>query len=925
MIGVNRLPEPFGALIDRNCTVPFRFEGRSYEGYSGDNIASALAANDQWLLSRSFKYHRPRGVLTMAGQDANTLVQVPSAPNALADRTPIVDGIDVRAQNYSGSLARDRDGMIGWLSRFLPVGFYYHAFYRPQGAWNLWSRYFRRKAGLGVIDTAFEATDYDKQYGFCDMLVVGGGPNGMRAAIDAAGRGEDVLLVDEQSMLGGSLNYIRQTVDSSAEADERDTLLAQVHAAGNITVMTGATVNGWYADNFISIISGKRLHKVRARNVMLCTGNLEQHALFHNNDLPGIMMGTAAQRLIKLYAVRPGNDAVVLAGNDDAYGVTLDLVDAGVNVRAVVDCRSNLSTDSRVAAVSGLGIEILSGHTVYAATRSGNHLSSVDIRRVLGKGQCGDDSRRLECDLLCMSVGFMPAYQLACQAGASLNYDDRNAIFSIQDLPDGVESVHDTRSGNYPWPIFPHPKGKEFVDFDEDLQLADIVNATLAGYEHIQLVKRYSTCGMGPSQGRHSALPAARIVADATGKTVAETGVTTARPPFTAETLAHVAGRRFYPALRSNIHHRHIEAGATMLQAGSWYRPAYYGADATAAIAQEVAAVRHSVGLIDVSTLGGINVHGSDAAEFLNRIYTFAYKKQQVATVRYALMTNAAGVVIDDGVVVRLDEEGFYVTATTGGAETVYRKMLQWNAEWQLDVTLINVTNAYAAVNIAGPLSRNVLASLCNGFDLDAASFPYLAMREGRVAGIPAMLLRVGFVGELGYEIHVPSHCGEALWDALYQAGQKYKIRPVGIEAQRMLRLEKGHIIVGQDTDAMSTPAELQMDWAVAKSKPFFVGKRSLEALHEKRPNRRLVGFSCDADGPLPREGHLIINKGRLLGRVTSSGVSPTIGRIIGLAYVPAELAKPGNTIEIGVDDGLVDATIEELPFYDSGGERQKL
>jgi len=637
-------------------------------------------------------------------------------------------------------------------------------------------------------------------------------------------------------------------------------------------------------------------------------------------------MGTAAQRLIKLYGVRPGKRAVVLAGNDDAYGVVLDLLDAGVIVAAVVDYRSERSADERARAIEGFGIEVLHGHSVYSASALQQHLASVEVRRVQGQGECADRGIRIDCDLLCMSVGFMPTYQLACQAGAKLNYDDESASFSITGLPDNFELGTQRQVQNYPWPITTHPKGKEFVDFDEDLQIADIVNATTAGYAHVQLVKRYSTCGMGPSQGRHSALPTARLVAKATNKGVAETGVTTARPPFAPETLGHCAGRSFYPAQRTNMHYRHLEAGAKMLQAGAWYRPAYYGDDASRNIREEVLQVRRSVGLIDVSTLGGIDVRGPDAAEFLNRVYTFAYVKQALGTVRYALMTNEAGSVIDDGVVCRLDAEHFYVTATSGGADGVFRKMLQWNAQWQLNVTLCNLTNAYAGVNIAGPHSRNVLAAVCEGFDVDKSAFPYLGVRRGRVAGISAMVLRVGFVGELGYEIHVPQHAGEALWDALLVAGQELDIRPVGIEAQRVLRLEKGHVIVGQDTDAMSNPMELQMQWAIARKKVYFVGGRSIEALERRPLQRLLAGFCVHGAATIPAESHLVIRDGEMVGRVTSCAWSPSLEKVIGLAYVTPELAAPGSTISIAVGGGqTVSAEVVSLPFYDADSSRQAM
>lgn len=928
---VNRLPAPWGSELDRNNPVAFEFENDSVFGYAGDTIASALAANDHWLLSRSFKYHRPRGILTMAGQDANTLVQLPSDPNALADRTPVSEGQVVTGQNCTGSLRRDRAAWVQYFARFLPVGFYYHAFFRPRGIWNIWSQYFRRRAGLGVIDTTFRTEDYDKQYLFYDVLVVGGGPAGMQTAIAEAESGASVLLVDENSRLGGSLSYTRCDVDEGWESRRRQELQQQVLADSRIEVKTAAIVNGWFADNWLPVIQGKRMFKVRAERVVLCSGVLEQPAIFRNNDLPGVMLGSAAQRLIKMYAVRPGRRAVVLAGNDDAYGVALDLLDAGVEVAAVVELRSEASLDPRAIEVAARSIRVLKQHAVYAATGRNRHIAAVEVRKIVGAGECAESGEQIACDLLCMSIGYMPAYQLACQAGGTLSYDDAAAEFTIAGLPAsmslaGAVAGESGRGANFPWPIFPHPDGKEFVDFDEDLHIADILNATRAGYTDVQLVKRYSTCGMGPSQGRHSALVTARLVARETGKTVAETGVTTARPPFAPETVAHCAGRSFFPALRTSMHHRHLEAGAHMLLAGDWYRPAYYGESPNEAIADEINQVRQSVGIIDVSTLGGIELRGPDAAEFLNRIYTFSYLKQAVGTVRYALMTNEAGVVIDDGVACRVADDHFYVTATTGGVDQVFRSMQKWQAQWRLNVRLVNVTSAFCGINVAGPSSRKVVSAICDDIDLDAAAFPYLGYREGMVAGVPARLLRVGFVGELGYEIHAPQHCGEALWDALLEAGAEYQIKPVGIEAQRMLRLEKGHVIIGQDTDAMSTPRDLQMDWAIGRTKPFYVGKGSIDLLGDRPANRVLAGFEIADDSAIPKEGHLVFENGSIIGRVTSCGRSPTLNRTIGLAFVPPERSGTGNRLRIRCDGAVeVTAVVVDTPFYDAENARQGL
>ncbi|MEM7276791.1 MAG: glycine cleavage T C-terminal barrel domain-containing protein, partial [Pseudomonadota bacterium] len=912
---------------------------------------------------RSFKYHRARGPLTFAGQDANTMVQLPSAPNALADRESASEGLRVQGQNFNGSLRRDKDAFLGRFSNFLPVGFYYRAFFKPKGIWPRWARFFRKKAGLGVIDTTYEAHGYDKKYLFCDVLVVGGGGSGLSAAIAAAKEGKDVILADENPVLGGALNYSRPDAQGTEASQTRSALLGELESLSNVRVMTDATVNGWYSDNWLPIIRGKRLYKTRAKEAILCTGALEQLAVFRNNDLPGILLGSAAQRLIALYGVRPGERAVILAGNDQAYGVALSLLDAGIEIAAVVELRETPESTPRSDAVKAAGVSVKSGATVYAAIPdSAGELKGVEVRSIACQGIVRDDPETISCDLLCLSVGFMPAYQLACQAGASLDYDDTRAVFSLTSLPPGLQvagavngywslagarddaqaavafidsdaerrvPVNNAPTPNYPWPIFAHPNGKEFVDLDEDLQIADIRHAVLDGYEHVQLVKRFSTCGMGPSQGRHSALPMARIVAAETGRSVAETGVTTARPPFAAETIAHCAGRSFYPERRTAMHERHEAAGVQWMLAGNWYRPAYYGntGERDAAIAREVAAVRSGVGLIDVSTLGGLELRGPDAGELMNRVYTMGFAKMPVKRARYALMTNEAGVVIDDGVACRFSPEHYYVTATTGGVERVYQSLLKWQAMWGLDADVANVTSALAAVNLAGPKSRQVLERVCDDVDVSADAFGYMEVREGSIAGIPCRLIRVGFVGELGFEIHVPQQFGQALWDVLIEAGRGHDLCVFGVEAQRQLRLEKGHVIIGQDTDAMTTPAELGMQWAVSKKKPFFVGGRSLQELGSRPAKRALVGFRiASLDAPLPKESQLVIEQGAMIGRVTSAGRSPKLNCIVGLAYVPPEYHEVGTALNIRCDGGeMVRAEVCEHPFYDPDNQRQAL
>ncbi|MFQ6022916.1 MAG: FAD-dependent oxidoreductase [Acidiferrobacterales bacterium] len=967
---MNRLPAPTGLLVDRDKKISFRFEDKEYAGLAGDTIASALAANGVWLLSRSFKYHRPRGVLSMAGLEADTLVQLEYEPNTPADRCPITPGLEVWGQNYSGSLETDRDELIGKLGRFLPVGFYYKAFFRPKGVWQrVWEPIVRRKAGLGRVRLDTPHGYYDKAYGFYDVAVIGGGPAGLSAALAAAAAGAEVLLVEQQPVLGGSLTYARFDTDGVRAAAMRDELLSKVYDESNIERMTDSMCTGWFADNWLSIVRGNRLYKVRAKEVVLTCGSMEQPAIFRNNDLPGIILGSAAQRLIRLYGVSPGRRAVVLTGNSDGYAVALDLADVGVDVAAVVDMRTRPERCALFSAARERGIEIISSHTVYEAHSSGHRVSAVTVARIIGKGQYARVGRLMDCDLLCMSPGYTPSYQLALQAGAKLHYDDSSAIFSIDGLPRNVHlagsihgvydldavladgryagweatmalgleageapSVPDDNGAvgcNFPWPIFPHPSGKEFIDRDEDLQLADLVNACADGYAELELVKRYSTVGMGPSQGRHSALATARIVADTTGRTVAETGVTTARPPYVPEKLGVLAGRSFEPERRTPMHHRHLEAGAQMMTAGLWWRPAYYGPTERRddCIRDETLAVRQGVGIIDVSTLGGLEIRGPDAAEFLNRVYTFAYLKQPVARARYVLMTNEAGTIIDDGVACRFHDQHFYVTATTSGVESVYRTMLWWNAQWRLDLDVTNVTNAYAAINIAGPGSRHVLSKVCDDVDLSADAFPYMGVRVGTVAGIPARFIRIGFVGELGFEVHVPSSFGEALWDALMEAGRDDGIKPFGIEAQRLLRLEKGHIIITQDTDAITYPHEADLAWAISRKKPFFVGGRSIELRLRHPSKRKLVGFTIDDPTvPLPEESNLVLKGDQIVGQVTSVGWSTVLEKIIGLAFTAADQSEPGDPIYVKLTNRrLVKGRVTKLPFYDPENKRQEL
>lgn len=959
----------WGLLIDYTKPLTFTFDRKLFNGYAGDTIASALFSSGQTLISRSFKYHRPRGALTMAGHEANTFVQVAEEPNVRADRYALSNGIAVQSLNHLGSLNHDFYSVIGYLSRFLPVGFYYKTFYWPNGAWKYFEKPIRVMAGIGKLEPNAHHKYYDKAYLYTDVLVVGGGPAGLEAAIASAEAGADTLLIDEWPQLGGSLLFGRSRGSRAVTESARLSLIAKARALPNLKIMTSTTVTGMFADNWASAISENRLFKIRSNQTVLATGAFDQPLVFSNNDRPGIMFADAAQRLMRLYGVKPGTRAVVATSNRFGYETALDLLDAGVEIAAIVDLNAAAS-GAAAEAIRARGVRIMAGCTL-VDSKGTKHVESVAVAPVTGEGTTTVTRDWLSCDLVVMSLGYTPALNLASHAGAKVVYDAAISMHRTANMPAGVvltgsaagiwndDSVAsaartvgteaasraqglplpagagavimdpDAATITHPYPVFTTKGAKDFVDFDEDLKTRDIINTVKDGYDDIQLVKRYSTAGLGSSQGRHTNLNTIRIVAKQTGKTLEQVGTTTFRPPLVAEKFGHMAGRAFEPVRLTSMHDRHIELGAQMMPAGMWMRPAYYGAKANsaAAITAEVKAVREGAGIIDVSTLGGLDIRGPDAAAFIDRMYTWAYEKQPIGRARYTLMTDMSGVVIDDGVACRLHERHFYVTATTSAVDQVYRAMTWFNVQWKMDVDVANVTAAYSAVNLAGPKARDIVQKLASDIDFSKEAFPYMGVRVGNLAGIPVRVLRVGFVGEAGYEIHYPSGFGEALWDKLMEAGGPLGLKPFGVEAQRILRLEKGHIIVGQDTDGLTHPAEAGMEWALAKKKSFYVGKRSIDMQMTKGTTRKLVGFAVrGTDAPTPKDCHLIIRDGEIAGRITSVAQSPTLGKAIGLAFVPPAMSAVGTTFQIRVDGGLMaDAQVVATPFYDPENKRQEL
>jgi sarcosine oxidase subunit alpha len=995
--------------LDRSQPLTFTYDGNTYTGYRGDTLASALLANGVKLVGRSFKYHRPRGIMSAGPEEPNALVQLETGPhtepNTRATVVDLYDGLTAASQNCWPSVKFDLQSVNQKIAKLFPAGFYYKTFMFPASWWTpVYEKIIRRAAGLGKSPIERDPDSYAQKFAFCDVLVVGGGPAGIAAALAAGRTGARVILADEQQEMGGALLSDDAQIDGRPAMEWVTKSLAELARLEDVTVLPRTTVSGYYDYNFLTAlervtdhlgpqsddrIPRQRFWKIRAKKVVLAQGAIERPLVFADNDRPGIMLAAALRTYINRYGVLSGRQVVVFTNNDSAYKTAIDAHTAGAVVD-IIDLRED-PTGPLVKQAEALMIRIHKGSAVVST--SGKHaITGCEVAKLSADGKnVTSDTTFIGCDILANSNGWNPSVHLWSQARGKLTWDgDKNCFvpgnagpwlpvaagsgngaYALGDcLSEGFEmgasAAKAAGFGNGEAPNTPetaplvegpdrmvwtipgkkplgHGKAKHFHDHQNDVVASDIHLAAREGYLSVEHLKRYTTTGMGTDQGKTSNVNALAIMAEIRNASIPEVGTTTFRPPYTPITFGAITGQNrnhlFIQERTSAMHPAHVENGAVFEDVGDWKRPWYFpktsasGATETMdeAVLRECRQVRETVGMLDASTLGKIDIQGKDAAEFLNWIYTNKWDTLKPGRARYGLMLNEHGMVFDDGVTTRLADDHFHMTTTTGGAARVLGWLENWSqTEWpQMEVYMTSVTDQWAVCTVTGPNARALLADVTD-MPLDPETFPFMAMQEGTVAGAPARVYRISFTGDLAYEINVPARYGLHVWQALQQAGKAHGLCLYGTETMHVLRAEKGFIIVGQDTDGTVTPMDLDMDWIVSKKKDDFLGRRSFYRSDTKREGRKqLVGLLTENPNfVLPEGAHVVEDVKpkppmKTLGHVTSAYYSPNVGRSIALALVADGINRKGETLSVPLMNGHVEkVTLTDTVFFDKEGVR---
>ena len=927
----------------------FTFDGKPLTGVEGDTIASALLANGVRIVGRSFKYHRPRGIFGAWTEEPNAILDVmlngAHTPNVRATTEPLTDGMDLRSVNSGAGAEKDRNALIDRFGQFLPAGFYYKTFLWPD--WHMFEPRIRAMAGLGRLDPSTEPpADCPLISAHCDLLVVGAGPAGLAAARSGAERGKRVLLVDDQERAGGSLLHREAGVDGRPGKEWAQGIASELTAAGH-TVLARTTAFGIYDHNLVTLWQRRpgtpdALWHVRPKRIVLATGAIERPLVFADNDRPGVMSAEAALIYLKRHGVLVGRRIVLATNNDKAHAVAAALREAGASV-IVADTRQSAET----------GAEVRSGARIEAVHGAGG----VEAATVGGE--------RVEADCLLVSGGLTPTVHLFCQAGGKLRFDESIAAFVPGDPVAGIAvggaangqfalsealaeghragggkgevpmaDAQDERCGiEAAWPA-PAGKARQWIDFQNDVTVKDIELAARENFRSVEHLKRYTTLGMATDQGKTSNMNGLAAMAAITGRTIAETGTTTYRPPFVPVPFTVLAGRRrgefFNPVRRLALENEHRAAGAVFREYGGWLRPAWYGAGPGAEeVAREARQARETVGILDGSPLGKIEVIGPDAGALVDYNSYQTISTLKPGRIRYGFMLNESGVIYDDGVVSKVSDEHYVVSCSSGHVSGVVARFEEWRQD-RFDrrrVFIHNSTPQWATLTATGPRSRDLVSLLSLGVDLSDEALPHMGFVDGIFAGAPARVARVSFTGDRSYEISVPSSKAKALHETMTEAGRTLDAVALGSEALLLLRAEKGYIIAGKDTDGTTMPHDLGVTAPRDRRKGEFVGKRSLFTENAARQDRpQGVGLTvADGQAPLPTGAHAVQTangKRRSIGFVTSSYMSPSLGRPVALGLVERGLSRLGEEIELFHLGRTMKAKIAPVCAFDPEGAR---
>ena len=969
-----------GGRIDRTRPLTFTFDGRTLTGFAGDTLASALLANGVHLVGRSFKVHRPRGIVGHRENEPNALMRVGTGdrvtPNLPATLVELTDGLVAESQNRWPSLKYDLQAVSGLLKPMFTAGFYYKTFMWPAAFWEkVYEPAIRRAAGLGKATTAPDPDRYERGFKHCDLLVVGAGPAGLTAALWAGRAGLHVILAEQDIELGGSLLTDRSTIDGEPASLWVDRIAGELESLDNVEVMARTTVFGYYDHNILGALERlpaaehaprERYWRIEAGRVTLAAGALERPIPFPDNDRPGIMLASAVRAYLNRWAVRAGTRAVVFANNDDGFATARDLSQAGMAV-TLVDSRDDAELPR---ALTGLEVTLHRGRTI-AGSKGRRRVSEVTL----------DDGTRLPCDLVAVAGGWNPSVNLHSQTGAKPVWDSIRDCFvpgepkqnesSVGSCAGRFTTAEAIQGGAYaavaavralgkpvpeldlPVPEDP-PAGRgaslwyvpghdshTFLDPQHDVTVADVKLAHREGYRSVEHMKRYTTLGMATDQGRFGNINGMAVMAEARGLSVAEVGTTTFRPPYTPVSVGALAGRKrqqtFMPLRRSPLHDWAADRGAIFAEAGLWKRSRAFPQDGESlreASFRETTQTRMGVGICDVSTLGKIDIQGPDAPELLNRVYTNGWKRLAVGRARYGLMLREDGHVMDDGTTSCLAEGHYHMTTTTGQAPKVMSH-LEWclQALWtDLDVQVQSVTDQWAGLAVAGPNSRALLQRLLPDVDLSNAAFPFMGVGQYELpGGVPLRLFRISFSGELAFEVNVPADYGPALADKLLELGEDLGAIPYGLEALDVMRIEKGHVTAGE-LDGRTTAADLGMA-GLMSSKKDFIGRALAQRPGMADPSRpRLVGLKCANGDERIRAGSHLLPTGTETtvehdqGWVSSATWSPTFGHHIALGFLKNGAERMGEVVRAVdlVRGHDVELEVVSPHFYDPEGTRQR-